>query len=205
VIHQNIKDVYYLLLFPSSKVLRPFYRQHFRLFGAKRDRAHIGCGKNYLPGFVNLEANFQRKCDYLLDVRAGLPFPDESLVFLYSCHMLEHLHITESIALLKECYRVLKRDGYMRLTLPDFRFVLQILAGEESCDFPRSFKSLEGQAINHLFCDGQHKYGYSREVLEEIALPLGFSKVESANGNDENIPNLTEIEPGGSFSVNLFK
>lgn len=205
MIHQNLKDVYYLLLFPSSKLLRPIYREHFRIFRAGKDRAHIGSGQNYLPGFVNIDSNFQRRCDYLLDVRAGLPFPDSSLAFLYSCHMLEHLHITESIALLRECCRVLKDGGYMRLTLPDFRFVLQILAGEESCVFPRSFSSLEGQAINHLFCDGQHKYGYSREVLAEIALPLGFSKVVSANRDDENVPNLAEIEPGGSFSVNLYK
>lgn len=205
VIHQNFKDVYYLLLFPCSKVLRPVYRAHYRLFGAGKVKAQIGCGKNYLKDFINIDANFQRKIDYLLDVRAGLPFPDGSMEFLYSCHMMEHLHVTEAINLLKECKRVLSPNGYMRLTLPDFEFITAILSGDQVCDFPRKFKSRQGQAINHLFCDGQHKYGYSKEVIEELAGEMGFSKVIAVGNEDANIPNLFEIEPGGSFSVNIFR
>ena len=170
-----------------------------------RDKAQIGCGQHYLDGFVNIDANFQRKTDYLLDVRAGLPFPDSSMEFIYSCHLLEHLHLTEAIRLLKECHRVLNPKGYMRLTLPDFEFVLRILSGDEESHFPRSFRSRHGQAINFLFCEGQHKYGFSREVVEELALDLGFSKVVAADSADENISNLAKIEPGGSFSVNLYK
>lgn len=170
-----------------------------------RDKAQIGCGPNYLKGFVNIDANFQRQTDYLLDVRAGLPFPDCSMEFIYSCHMLEHLHVTEAIRLLKECHRVLKAEGYMRLTLPDFEFVFRILGGDEESSFPRHFRSKHGQAINFLFCDGQHKYGFSKEVVEELALELGFSRVVEAGPADENISNIDHIEPSGSFSVNLYK
>jgi predicted SAM-dependent methyltransferase len=205
VIHQNIKDAYYLLLYPLSKVLRPIYRAHYKLARRKRDKTQIGCGPNYIEGFVNIDANLQRKVDYLLDVRCGLPFPDNSISFIYSCHMLEHLHITDAINLLKECRRVLTPDGYMRLTLPDFEFVFRILAGDEQCDFPRNFTSRQGQAINFLFCDGQHKYGFTKEIVQEVALQLGFSKVVTATADDSNIPNLQAIEPPGSFSVNIFK
>lgn len=170
-----------------------------------RDKTQIGCGQHYLDGFVNIDANFQRKTDYLLDVRAGLPFPDGSMEFIYSCHMLEHLHLTEAMRLLRECHRVLKPEGYMRLTLPDFEFVFRILEGAEESHFPRRFRSRHGQAINFLFCDGQHKYGFSKEVVEELALDLGFSKVVPVDTRDEHIANLADIEPGGSFSVNLFK
>ncbi len=203
MVHQNFKDVYYLLLFPLSKILRPLYRAHYKLKRKKPERTQIGCGPNYLPGFVNIDANFQRKVDYLLDVRCGLPFPDNSMKFIYSCHMLEHLHITEAIELLKECRRVLAADGYMRLTLPDFEYVFRILAGDDECDFPRQFTSRQGQAVNFLFCDGQHKYGFTKEMIEELAKGIGFASVVSANGHDQNIPELHE--PGGSFSVNIFK
>lgn len=205
VISQNIKDVYYLFLYPCSVILRPLYRLHYSMSQTHRDKTQIGCGQHYLNGFINIDANFQRRTDYLLDVRAGLPFPDCSMGFIYSCHMLEHLHVTEAIRLLKECHRVLKSEGYMRLTLPDFEFVFRILGGNEESNFPRRFRSRHGQAINFLFCDGQHKYGFSREVVEELALDLGFSKVVAAGPADENISNLAHIEPGGSFSVNLYK
>jgi predicted SAM-dependent methyltransferase len=125
--------------------------------------------------------------------------------FLYSCHAIEHLHITESIKLLSECRRVLSPDGYMRLTLPDFNFIFEILAGTEKSEFPREFRSVQGRAINHLFCDGQHKYAFSKELIEEIAEEIGFTKVASAGVQDNNVPNLQQIEPAGSFSMNLYK
>src|SRR5215475_8397740 len=144
VISQNIKDAYYMLLYPCSVVLRPLYRLHYSMSQNHRDKTQIGCGQHYLNGFVNIDANFQRRTDYLLDVRAGLPFPDSSMEFIYSCHMLEHLHVTEAIRLLKECHRVLKSEGYMRLTLPDFEFVFRILGGDEESSFPRRFRSRHG-------------------------------------------------------------
>ncbi len=192
-------------MYPCSRILKPFYRFHFRFLNGQRKKVQIGCGPNYLNGFINIDGNFQRKTDYLLDVRAGLPFPDNSIDFLYSCHMMEHLHVNETIQLLQECRRVLTPDGYLRLTLPDFSFIASIMSGEQVSDFPRRFNSREGQAINHLFCDGQHKYAFSREVIEEMAREIGFSRVMPAGLEDDHFVNLKLSEPGGSFSVNLYK
>lgn len=193
------------MLYPCSKVLKPIYRLHYRLVNKQLNKAQIGCGPNYLEGFINIDGNFQRRTDYILDVRAGLPFPNESIDFLYSCHMLEHLHVTEAIQLLRECKRVLSPGGYLRLTLPDFNHIAAILAGEATSEFPRRFNSRHGQAINHLFCDGQHKYAFSRELIEEIAKEVGFSSVKPAGMQDSLISDLPLQEPGGSFSVNLCK
>ena len=206
MIHQRAKDVYFALMYPCSKVLRPLYQVHYRLFRTACVKTQIGSGTNYLEGFVNIDANFQRRVDYLLDVRAGLPFPDSSMEFVYSCHMLEHLHVTEAISLLREFRRVLAPSGYIRLTLPDFEFIFQILEGRDLSEFPRRFMSRHGQAINFLFCDGQHRYAYSLDLLRELAGDVGFSRVEPADHHrDKHIPNLDAIEPGGSFSVNIFK
>ena len=205
MIHQNLKDSYYIFLRPCSLLLRPAYRWHYTRFLGNRRKAHIGCGPNYLSGFVNIDGNFRRRADYTMDVRAGLPFPDNSLDFIYSCHMLEHLHVDEALKLLNECRRVLKPSGYVRLTLPDLNYALRILRGEEKSSFPRSFSCADGQAINFLFCDGQHKYAYTSSLLTEMALGAGFSKAITTSNRDENLQGMTYSEPGGSFSVNLFK
>jgi prepilin-type processing-associated H-X9-DG protein len=107
--------------------------------------------------------------------------------------------------MLKEWRRVLSPGGYVRLTLPDFEYIFQILDGRDECEFPRRFTSRQGKAINFLFCDGQHKFAYSKEVLEELALGIGFSAVVPASKTDAHIPNLSEIEPGGSVAVNVLK
>lgn len=49
----------------------------------------------------------------------ALPFPDESIDFVYSEHFFEHLFFDEAVALLAECGRVLKKGGVVRTVVPD--------------------------------------------------------------------------------------
>jgi len=204
LIPQSIKDAYYGILFPLSKALRPIYRLHHTRRNGRVRRVQLGCGPKYLDGFINIDGNFQRRVDYLMDIRAGLPFDDDSIEFIYSCHTLEHLFITDALTVLGECRRVLRPDGVLRLTLPDFLHAQRILDRKETSTFPRSFASPEGQAINFLFCDGQHKFAYTPEVIREIALNIGFRRVENATvGVVDHVGSMDE--PAGSFAVNLYK
>ena len=53
------------------------------------------------------------------DVTKGLPFEDNSVDIIYQSHLLEHLDRGKALQLLKECFRVLKKGGIMRLIVPD--------------------------------------------------------------------------------------
>jgi predicted SAM-dependent methyltransferase len=204
MISQSVKDAYYALVLPLSRVLRPIYAVHHRVRHPAIRRVHVGCGANYMEGFVNIDGNLERRVDYLLDVRAGLPFADSSIDFIYSCHMLEHVYLYDAIAILKDWLRVLRPDGYVRLVLPDFAYSLQIAQGKIECTFPREFRDSAAQAINFLFCDGQHKYGYTQSSVEELAQSIGFARVETASMDGDANVSKREL-PTGSFCVNLFK
>lgn len=56
-----------------------------------------------------------RKCD----VTKELPFKDSSVDCIYTNNMLEHLTQKDIMNVLKECHRVLKKDGILRLVVPD--------------------------------------------------------------------------------------
>ncbi|MEA3421917.1 MAG: class I SAM-dependent methyltransferase [Acidobacteriota bacterium] len=47
------------------------------------------------------------------DVTKGLPFDDMSVGYIYTSHLLEHLHKEDTMLVLKECYRVLKQGGVL--------------------------------------------------------------------------------------------
>lgn len=202
MISQGFKDVYYSLMRPASVLLKPIYSWRFAR-RARPYRLHVGCGKNYLSGFINIDGNAFRSVDCVLDVRGGLPFADSTVSQIYSCHMLEHVVVYDAIKILTEWKRVLEPGGYARLTLPDFNHVLEILAGDANCDFPRKFRSRQGQAINFLFCDSQHKYGYTFELVEELANEIGFSRVERGEVGRDPLAGELE-EPAGSFVANLY-
>jgi SAM-dependent methyltransferase len=65
------------------------------------------------------------------DVRGGMPYPTESVDLIMSCHMLEHLTYEEGIRFLRECRRVLKPTGAMRILVPDARMLCNMYAGEQ--------------------------------------------------------------------------
>jgi SAM-dependent methyltransferase len=69
-----------------------------------------------------------------------LPFPiqDETVDAFQAEDVFEHLQYDKIVSILDEIYRVLKINGYLRLSLPDYR-----------CDvnYDRSIKDLEGRVI----------------------------------------------------------
>lgn len=203
---QSIKDIYFSfnrwLVLPSTLLAR------LRFSSASDLKIHLGCGDDYIDGLLNVDGNIMRKKDLWLDLRNPLPFRSGSVQLIYCSHTLEHLFPEEALRLLKEMARVLSSRGVVRLAVPSLEFTLRILQGEKSKPWPRKFESKGGQAINYLFCDGQHKYGYCFESLEEMARAAGFARVEDcskehADRKKDYFGVKLGHEPEGSLIVEL--
>jgi SAM-dependent methyltransferase len=151
VLHQRYKDFCFLLI---AQATWPNYwvKKLGHAVGAvnrDRSRLHLGCGPKYLPGFVNIDANPLLKSDIWLDVRFGLPFASGSIDSIYSTHMIEHFYPDEVEKLLRDCARVLKAGGGMRIIVPSLSNA--ILAFQQNRrdwfydNSPRHFDSLGGR------------------------------------------------------------
>jgi SAM-dependent methyltransferase len=69
-------------------------------------RVDLGCGAAKAPGMVGVDVLPGEGIDHVVDLNAGpLPFPDDSVEYLYSSNTFEHL--TSFAALLSEIPRVL--------------------------------------------------------------------------------------------------
>lgn len=77
----------------------------------------IGCANKKRSGFVGLDIKDWGQ-EIVWDVRDGIPVPDESIEYIYTCHFLEHLTNQESVEFFKEVYRVLKKEGIFEAWLP---------------------------------------------------------------------------------------
>ena len=56
----------------------------------------------------------------------GLPFPDESIDYLYSLHFFEHLFKENAVRLLKEAFPALKQGGIIRICVPDLEKAIKL-------------------------------------------------------------------------------
>ena len=73
-------------------------------------KLNLGCGDQKIDGYKGVDI---RDCgqEIIWDVRNGIPFPDNSVDEVFSCHFIEHMTDAESMDLLREIYRVLKPKG----------------------------------------------------------------------------------------------
>ncbi len=206
--HQRFKDVYFsavrFLTLPVAAVARLRYRNG----GDDGYRLHLGCGPEYIQGMINIDGNIMRKKELWLDLRNRLPFPDKSASVVYCCHTLEHFFPSQAIDILKDIHRVLRDDGVARIAVPSMEHALAICRGEHEMNYPREFEDTYGQAINYLFCDGQHKFGYSFGVMRNFAQSAGFTRVTDYSAEHGVAPKsygqvTLGDEPPGSLVVEL--
>jgi len=188
LLHQRYKDI---VFWGIAKATLPNYYLRRLMANARpangASHLHLGCGPKYLPGFVNIDGNLFNKLDLWLDVRNGLPFSSNTVDSIYSTHMFEHFYPDELQLLLRECLRVLRPGGGIRLIVPNLGSAISAYSRKQSAwfddSFPRHFDSLGGRFSNFVFCDGQHRTAFDFTYMDEVLRQSGFREVEeSAEG-----------------------
>jgi predicted SAM-dependent methyltransferase len=156
-------------------------------------RVNIGCGKNPIQGWINLDV-VSHPGVYFWDCRSGLPFSDAAVAAIYSEHFFEHLDAeTEARALLRECLRCLQPEGILRLVVPDVGAYLRAYSGpwELLADMRPLDRTTDGwrdrwlgqvyqtkmQFMNAVFRQKyEHKYAYDAETLVLLMRQAGFAE-----------------------------
>jgi predicted SAM-dependent methyltransferase len=80
---------------------------------------NIGCGTVCHPDWINLDVHPSGSHIRRWDVKEGLPCGDGEVDVCYASHVIEHLHPTDAEGLLRQCHRVLKNRGIIRIVVPD--------------------------------------------------------------------------------------
>ena len=88
---------------------------------------NIGCGSHFHGDWVNLDVAPRDSAVLAHDVtQHPLPFADGTFDAVYHSHVLEHLPKTEAPVFLKECLRVLKPGGVLRIAVPDLERICRL-------------------------------------------------------------------------------
>ena len=80
---------------------------------------NLGCGQRFHSFWTNI--NFVSNGNGVIahNLKHGIPFPDEFFDVVYHSHVLEHFPKAEAESFIKECCRVLRPQGILRVVVPD--------------------------------------------------------------------------------------
>ena len=142
----------------------------------------------------NLTPIMQPRCQFLHhDVLNGLPYPDNSVSLIYHSDILEHFSYHEAIVFLKECHRVLKPGGLMRVCVPDFYQIVEAYYQSNMDRFndvqPKEYREVKSRAIKaSMLLFGSigssqnayqgHQMMYDSDGLKEMLEMNGFVDVK---------------------------
>ncbi|MDZ8055544.1 MAG: class I SAM-dependent methyltransferase [Aulosira sp. ZfuVER01] len=139
---------------------------------------------------------------FLYDLRKKFPWKDNSVDVVYSSHTLEHLSKTEGQHFLRECHRVLKPNGIIRIIVPDLRVIInKYVQGEITADklldeLYVGYDSPEDGVLKSKlapFIRFPHKCMYDTPTLLRVMSEIGF-EVASKQAFESEINDLSEIE-----------
>jgi len=169
----------------------------FRLRCPAKDKLHIGCGKNILPGWVN--ADITPCSEVIVFLQWRLPFENESLSLVFSEHVLEHASLSVGRKHLREVHRTLRVGGTVRIAMPDLDDIVDCYREDWRkaawVNWPEfSFVQSRAEAINMAFREWGHQYLYNREEIVRLLTESGFKKIEFVKHGESTNPDLRGLE-----------
>ena len=100
----------------------------------------LGSGSTTRPSpWITSDLNPQSGAKMVIDVTQRFPFDDNSVDFVYSEHMIEHLSYLDGLHMLKECYRIMRPGGVCRIVTPSIEFLRDITNSKMESSFFQSY------------------------------------------------------------------
>lgn len=149
------------------------------------------------------------------DATSGLPLVDSSLQGINLSHFLEHFDIEAGRALLRECRRVLRRGGVIRVSCPDLlkyarayvendASFFAIVGAPAFCnyhDLPTTGAIVAGKAYDS---GNGHRWFYDAETVIALLREVGFDACEERPLHQSSLPRIADVEPAHRLAESFY-
>ena len=144
-------------------------------------KLHLGCGDVKIDGYVNIDIRsypiYRTQSpippDVIDDITQLRQFKRNSISVIYVCHTLEHLTRFNYNIALKRWFELLKKDGILRISVPDLENLCQYYV--ETGDLNSIRGSLYG---GQDYKENFHYWGWDFNELSKDLKQVGFKKIQ---------------------------
>ena len=183
------------------------------LAGGAPKKLQLGAGGNALDGWLSSDL-FPRPHEIFVDVTRPLPFPDRSFDYVFSEHQIEHILYPEGVFMLRECFRVLKPGGVVRIATPDLERIVGLYAAETTEVQQRYIRFVTDSFVPEtsdygacfvVNCDVRnwdHKFIYDFATLAQEMHRAGFVEVSRHEARESGDDALRGLEAHGAVIGN---
>ena len=196
----------YKLIVKEFQILkrRWILKQYLKEYEVKK--LHIGSNTTVLNGWLCSDICPQTKESIYLDATKKFPFDEGSFHYVYSEHMIEHITRGAGLFMLKECFRVLKPNGKIRIATPDLGKIISLYSNKDASfgiDYikwitdnfiPETSEYNPLIVLNTMFRNWSHCFLYDAEFLEKFLKEAGFSNITRLTINESSDLHLKSIE-----------
>jgi predicted SAM-dependent methyltransferase len=139
------------------------------------------------------------------DLQYGIPLGDGCVPYAYSAHLLEHLAQAHAEALLRECARILRPGGILRICVPSLGREIEdmkaaIVAYEQGDSAPAQEYLTTGR-VGFQNALRNHRHMYDFTELKALLTACGFERIEERQFQQGKLPGLETMETRGGLYV----
>ena len=169
-------------------------------------KLQIGAQSNSIEGWLNVDLEPKEEHVVYMDATKPFPFKSNSVDYVFSEHMIEHVSFEEADFMLSECMRILKPEGKIRLATPNILTVANILIDPDHSDHQVYIKHYHDRfmdrslpidpvyVVNKLFYSFDHRFIHGSSTLNYLLSKHGFKTIEEFPVGKSDDPVLTGIE-----------
>ena len=172
-------------------------------------KLQLGAGMNAIDGWFNTDLMPRRFEIVPLDAGKSFPLPDSAFQFAFSEHQIELLSFDDARSMLKECYRVLKPGGTVRIATPSLDVLVALCSSEKTGDQQKYIEWVTDQflpdvneyrdtiVVNNAFHGWGHQFIYDFATLGDSMSQAGFVDVTQYPPGASDKPDLQDLESHG--------